>query len=275
MSSADGEYQDLIWLCLKRGEEVNTRNSAVRRRTVEYVEFTSTPLIGVRKTAWKNALREMEWFLSGSNDINALHESVRSWWEPWADEFGIIPFNYSAQLRSCGERGFDQIEYLMDGIRNHPFSRRNVITTWHTEDMANPLNPITNCHGTVIQAFVRSSPTAGAEGQNGVLDLFTYQRSVDVICGLPHNWIQYWALLQWLAHRTGKKVGKLMWTGGDIHVYEAHSELAGKIESVLPGDLPPTPDLVYTPTSGEFRADDFTLSGIYTPVLTDRAEMIV
>src|SRR5690606_26897284 len=125
----------------------------------------------------------------GSEDIKDLHPSVRPWWEPWANIEGQVLFNYSDQFRAfAGTDGrvVDQIEYLIDGIKNHPYSRRNVITTWNAADMTNPACPITNCHSTVTQAFVNPDNS---------LHLVTYQRSVDVICGLPHNWIQYWSFL--------------------------------------------------------------------------------
>ena len=125
--------------------------------------FKSTPLVSTRRTAWLNALREWEWFMSGSNDINNLHEKVHHWWQPWADKEGYINYNYSAQFRGAmgsalDTRGspieLDQIKYLQDAIKNHPYSRRSVITTWNAADMTALDCSITNCHGTVIQAFV-------------------------------------------------------------------------------------------------------------------------
>jgi thymidylate synthase len=271
---------------MERGERIVTRNSVCKRLTTKTCLFFSTPLIGVRKTAWKNALREMEWVLSGSNDIKDLHPAVHEWWKPWADKDGKIANNYSRQMRHFHGAEFDaekqewkvvtvdQIALLLDGVKHHPYSRRNVITTWNTAEMVHPSTPITNCWGTVIQAFV--------DGDNR-LSLSTYQRSVDTVCGVPHNWIQMWAFLLWLAHHTGRKVGSLEWVGGDVHVYEAHFDLAKKIAakaSEVYGlssrvKSPPTPNLVYTPTSEDFKADDFTLDGLYEPLITDKAEMIV
>lgn len=262
---------DLLYLFLiddvqRRGDEIKTRNSVCRRIVAETQTFTSTPLVSVRKTAWKSALREFEWFMTGSDNIKDLHPSVHSWWQPWASVNGTIEHNYSRQFRHFhGDGGtVDQIQLLIDGIANHPFSRRNVITTWNTADMVSKNCPITNCHGSIIQAFVNPDRT---------LHLVTYQRSVDVICGLPHNWIQYWAFLLWLAARTGTTVGTLTWIGGDIHVYDVHRPLVDKMRNAyVSGE---TPTLVYTPTSLEFKADDFTLDGPYKPALTDRAEMVV
>ena len=262
-------YAGLLSQLKDTGERITTRNSNVRRKIGTTIVCPKTPLISLRRTAWKNALREMEWFLSGSSDINTLHPAVRSWWEPWADKnTGVVGYNYGHQFRQfCGWGAVvDQIALLLKGLRNHPYSRRNVITTWNTADMNNPFTPITNCHGTVIQCFVTA---------DNRLDMITYQRSVDVVCGLPHNLIQYWAFLMWLAYHSGRTPGQLGWIGGDVHLYEEHIPLADEIIEEARKERITTPNLVYSPASEEFRADDFGLDGEYLPRIMTRAEMIV
>lgn len=254
----DSLYAGIIRDALSCGERLTTRNAPVYRLIRQQATFDRTPLVCARRCAWLTALREMEWFLSGSNNINDAHPSVRPWWEPWADKHGVVWANYGQQLRHYGW-DFDQVTHLIDGIKHHPFSRRNILTTWHASDMADPATPITNCHQTITQAFV---------GNHGDLGLLTYQRSADVVCGLPHNWIQAWALLLWLAQRTGTHPQWLTWVGGDVHVYVEHEALARRI-------VEDQPDLVYTPTSEEFRAADFALSGPYTPLIQESARMIV
>lgn len=269
--SVDVQYADLISRILATGQEVVTRNARVKRLFAEKAVFVSTPLVAARRTAWKNALREWEWFMSGSCDIADLHPSVRPWWAPWVRDDGLVLNNYSTQFRySCGrgndqDNPFDQLRYLIDGIRNHPCSRRNVVTTWNTSEMADKRTPLTNCHGTVIQAFVNPDNS---------LHLVTYQRSADVVCGLLHNWIQYWAFFLWLTHRTERTMGTFTWIGGDVHVYEQHWELARDIVAAV-SQCSSTPQLVYTPSSDDFRADDFTLDVDYCPVVLTRAEMVV
>lgn len=268
MKTVDQQYAELIKACLDEGEEITTRNSRVRRVYGKQVRFESTPLVSVRKTAWKSALREWEWFLSGSDNIQDLHPSVHKWWEPWAADDGRIKFNYSHQLRHYAGR-YDQVASFVYGIKHHPFSRRNVLTTWNPEEMSDPACPITNCHNTVTQAFV---------DQGGRLSLVTYQRSADVICGLPANWIQMAAFQLWLVSEASLGgIGSLTWIGGDIHLYEDHFELAREIVSVA-DSCPPTPILVHTtkfPPDGRFKAEDFKLEGEYKPVLDRTAKMIV
>lgn len=274
--NADQLYADLISATLA-GPVIDTRNAPCRRVICRTVEFDRVPLVTTRRTAWRNALREMEWFLSGSNDIDDLHPDVRKWWEPWAAKNGIISYNYGRQFRrsthfsSDGEGSvgiFDQIARLIESVAAHPYSRRNVITTWNTGEMAQPDCRITNCHGTVIQVF--GTPAVGG---GATIDLVTYQRSCDLILGVPHNWVQYWAFLLWLARRTGHTVGRFVWVGGDVHVYAEHEPVAREIVARTTGAA--SPMMGYSPSSDDFRAADFSLCGVVDPAVTAPVRMIV
>jgi hypothetical protein len=159
----------------------------------------------------------------------------------------------------------DQVQEMVDSLKNHPNSRRSIISTWIPSHVESGLINPTNCHNTVTQAFV----TGGNR-----LRLVTYQRSVDVICGLPHNWIQMAAFQLWLCSQTGLLVDGLTWIGGDVHVYEQHVELAEKMIGLSP-PKDEEPVLCYQPSGDTFKADDFTLSCEYKPLLTDKAEMVV
>lgn len=277
MKNVDIIYANLIQKVLTEGELTPNRNGTTYRLMgmKENIRFESTPLVSVRKTAWKNALREMEWFLSGSTWIGDLHPDVKHWWLPWADQDGFIKYNYSKQFRSYADSNapnhhLDQIDALIKGIKEHPYSRRHVITTWNTAEMLRKDCPLTNCHGTIIQCFVSTSSE---------LHMTMYQRSVDVIVGLPHNWIQYWAFLQWLAYWTLKRIGTFTWIGGDVHIYEEHIELAREIISKA-AQCGPTPYLLFAPhldnpDNDEFKEVNFRLVGEYKPVITTKAKMIV
>ena len=282
MTEADRNYVCLLKTLLAECssvEKVRTRNAHVSRLGYNpKFTFSFTPLVGVRRTAWKTALREWEWFMSGSNFIQDAHPSVRPWWQPWANENGEIPFNYGRQLRhfagDCGT--VDQIDLLVKGLREHPHSRRHVITTWNTADMHHSECTLTNCHHTMTQVWVNAQQDERA----GSLRMTTYQRSVDVMVGLPANWLQTWGFLLWLGAQTGRRVESLTWIGGDVHLYDAHRELARRVV-VAAGTGPQWkatsswPELKYVPTSPDFKADDFTLDGKYDPLVDERAELVV
>lgn len=274
MNITDIKFQQVLKHIIDTGEKLTTRNSdAIRTHFPMVLYFDRTPLVSIRRTAWKNALREWEWFMSGSCNIKDLHPSVRKWWHPWADPEGNIANNYSMQFRSASGNGiinYDQIEGLIQGLIDQPSGRRHVITTWNAAEMNHPNTPITNCHNTLTQFFV---------DRKGALHLTTYQRSCDMVLGVPHNWIQEWAFLLWVAHKAKLSAGSMCWISGDAHIYASYLAMADRIISLNPKDYEGTehrvPQLIYSPTSDKFKADDFSLDGDYKSIIKESLELIV
>jgi len=274
---ADRHYKGLLALLLLNGDRIETRNHP----TLSVIDappcfFYETPLVTSRKTAWKKSLREMEWFLSGNLECPA---DLLDWWQDQlcddtrykGPKRYLYHGGYGAQLRSYGAGAYDQITALIEGLLEHPHSRRLITTTWNPDTMSciaelndNPKTPAT-CHGTLLQAFVR----------NGALHLKTYQRSADILLGVPHNWLQYWGVLLWLSARANLKPGSLQWLFGDLHLYDhpSHLEIAHTILDAGPTAC--RAQLHYTPSGDAFKADDFTMVGeIPEPVTTLRPPLL-
>lgn len=274
MNETNRVYADLLATILQKGDVLETRNHSCYSYTDNYkVTFDNVPLITTRKTSWRYALTEMEWFLSGEAKVPY---KLSKWWVGQTNEVGEYQRGYSQQLRDYtsydGEDrfGFDQIEFLIEALKNHPNSRRLITTTWHPEEMAsitsinnNPNTP-SACHGSLVQYYVR----------NGELKMTVFARSQDVLLGTPHNWIQYWAYLTWLASRTGYKVGTMTWIFGDAHIYNDAShkdtaiEIIGNVNKNTQGVK-----MIYTPTSKEFKASDFKIEGIPEPVVNGKPKL--
>jgi len=270
-------YQNLLREIHDHGVELMTRNARVRSCIhLNPVIFTQTPLVTLRKTAWKMAIREMEWFMSGDTKCP---DELMGWWKDQLGHGGTYRGGYSNQYRYSGFTGtqinnFDQIKYLLDGLRSNPNSRRLVMTSWNPLDMAhitflneNPNTP-TTCHSSFVQFFVRE----------GKLHVSSLQRSADMILGFPHNLIQTWALLLYFAHHASLEVGSLRWILNDAHIYweESHVDTTYQLLSCrVDKSVDNTFNLCYNPVVKNegvpvFRAADFTMDGVipYPKVLT-------
>lgn len=117
----------------------------------------------------------------------------------------------------------------------------------------------TTCHGTIVQGFVRDD----------CLSLTVYQRSADLLVGVPHNWVQWWGFLLWAAVQAGLGVGFLGWVFGDAHIYQHPTHLAA-VKDIL-SDRATTEDitLCYDLHPGRpFLANDFSLIGDIPPPVT-------
>lgn len=269
MSLIDRQYQNLIARVCRNGDLVTARNAQTRRIfDADPITFSATPLVTIRKTAWRLAIREMEWFLSG---IDRCPDELLPWWQGQLSPSGFYHNGYAQQLRNWDCR-FDQIQYLIDGLKAHPTSRRHILTTWNASDMAeitetnnNPATPAC-CHTTLAQCFVRA----------GTLYMTSYQRSADLLLGVPHNWIQSWALLMWLAHQADLQPGNLRWIFGDLHVYQedSHLQCAAEILAARPQACNPT--LVYNAIDKrDFSAADFDMVGVIPePIVTTRPKLL-
>ncbi len=274
----DYYYQNILRKIHEEGDLIETRNYLCKSCfDLDPIIFTKTPLVTIRKTAWKKALRELEWFMSGDK---TCPEELLDWWKGQLDEHGHYHRGYSEQLRFSRMPphygiGFDQIKYILNGLRNNPNSRRLVMTTWNPWDMANIImlnnNAMTPscCHGSLIQLFVRE----------GRVHMTHYQRSADMLLGIIHNWCQYWALLMYFAYQSNLKVGSLRYIIGDAHLYSelSHNEVVKAIINCdLSTRLDSEPELVYNGDIGsDFRASDFEIIGeIQNPVTTIRPKLL-
>lgn len=277
---ADHIYFNILNQVHMQGDFVDTRNHLTKSAFwLDSISFTSAPLVTLRKTAWQKALREMEWFLSGQPKCPP---ELLNWWEGQLDKNDCLIAGYGHQFRqslwSSTEDEvyyFDQITFIKDALKTNPNSRRLLLTSWNPGEMAhitglndNPNTP-TCCHNTMTQFFVR----------NGGLSLRTYQRSADLLLGVPHNWIQTWAMLVWFAHHAGLEVDEMIWDFGDAHIYqeESHIQVVNEIVQTRYNINIIGVDLLYHPTSEQFKASDFCLKWdgeISQPVTTVRPKLL-
>jgi thymidylate synthase len=201
------------------------------------------PLVTTKAMPFGSVVRELLWFLSGSTNNNDLMAQGVTIWKEWADpktgELGPI---YGKQWRSwegSGGREVDQIEYLVHGIRaviadpHHSGARRLILTAWNPPDMPLTRGP-SACH-TMAQFSV-------TEGQ---LSCMMFQRSADMLLGVPFNIASYALLTHLLAQVTGLGVGDYVHAFGDAHIYWNQLEA---VDEQLPREPFPLPTLRLDPS---------------------------
>lgn len=212
------------------------------------------PAVTTKKLHMKSIIHELLWFLRGETNVKYLRQNGVSIWDEWADEAGELGPVYGAQWRSWPARDggtIDQIADVIRRIRKTPDSRRLIVTAWNPADVDSMALPPCHC---LFQFYV-------AEGK---LSCQLYQRSADIFLGVPFNIASYALLTHMIAQVTGLKPGEFVHTLGDAHLYLNHLEQAG---SQLRRNPLPLPRLVIrrdVKDIGDFRYDDFELTG-YDP----------
>lgn len=285
-TTADKEYKKLLTTIMLEGNKLNTRNHEVYSHiNLPNTTFTAFPLVTFRKTAVFKAISEMEWFMSGDNKCP---DKLLDWWKGQLNSNNRLVAGYPDQLRSFisddSEDGvyvsyFDQVKFILDGLKNNPNSRRLLMTVWNPEQMANitelnsnPNTP-TCCHSIIVQFFVRS----------GVLHMKTYARSQDMLLGVPHNWVQSWAMLLYFAYHSKLEVGTMTWMWGDAHIYNEETHIHA-VNTIMEAPVQYSKvTLVYNPTEIEydkkkvpiFKTSDFTMLGsVPEPIYTNKITLL-
>lgn len=253
-------YQDLLRFILNNGNDRGDRTGTVTRSVFGYQwrhnMADGFPLLTTKKVHWKSIVHELLWFLSGSTNVRPLQEKGVTIWDEWADENGDLGPVYGKQWRRWeknGARGgghVDQIEQLVNDIRNNPESRRLIVSAWNPVDV--PAMKLPPCH-TLFQCYVDEEH----------LSLHLYARSIDAFLGLPFNIASYALLLEMLAMVTQKRSGELIISFGDLHIYNNHREQVREQLRREPRDLPDITLPMVTSLSA-FTFEDIQLSG-YDP----------
>ncbi|GFR38255.1 thymidylate synthase [Insulibacter thermoxylanivorax] len=243
--------QDILDNGTAKEDRTGTGTISVFGRQMRFNLSEGFPLITTKRIHIRSVVHELLWFLSGSTNIQYLHDNGVTIWDEWADEEGNLGRVYGAQWRTWrapnGET-IDQISKVIEQIKRDPDSRRHLVSAWNPaeiEDMALP-----PCHY-AFQFYVA----------NGKLSCMFQMRSVDTFLGLPFNIASYALLTHMVAQQCDLDVGELIWTGGDVHIYSNHIEQVKLQLSRKPYPLPRLvikrkPDSIF-----DYRFEDFEFEG--------------
>ncbi|WP_294788470.1 thymidylate synthase [Prevotella sp.] len=212
------------------------------------------PLLTTKKLHLKSIIYELLWFLRGDTNVHYLQEHGVRIWNEWADENGELGPVYGHQWRSWPDYNggtIDQIQNVVDMIKNHPDSRRMMVTAWNPAEVEQMALPPCHC---LFQFYVA----------DGRLSLQLYQRSADTFLGVPFNIASYALLLQMMAQVTGLQPGEFIHTTGDTHLYLNHLDQARLQLTRTPRPLPTMTINPDVKNLFDFHYEDFQLEG-YDP----------
>lgn len=212
------------------------------------------PLLTTKKLHLKSIIYELLWFLRGDTNVHYLQEHGVRIWNEWADENGELGPVYGHQWRSWPDYNggtIDQIQNVVDMIKNHPDSRRMMVTAWNPAEVEQMALPPCHC---LFQFYVA----------DGRLSLQLYQRSADTFLGVPFNIASYALLLQMMAQVTGLQPGEFIHTTGDTHLYLNHLDQARLQLTRTPRPLPTMKINPDVKNLFDFHYKDFQLEG-YDP----------
>jgi len=280
-------YHELLIDILNNGEVRDDRTGvgtiSLFAKQLRFDLRESFPAITTKKLAWKACVGELLWFLEGSSDERRLAEithgtrdgvvtiwtpnALASYWKDKAEFEGDLGRVYGVQWRNWITRIpvtppdidddygkmwldpkfkiIDQIKNLIDGLKNDPHSRRHILSAWNVGELE--LMALPPCH-VMSQYYVN---------KNNELSCHMYQRSVDVFLGLPFNIASYALLTHMLAQVCDLKVGELVISTGDTHIYKDHVE---QVNEQLRREMYPQPTLWLNPDIKDI--DKFTMDDI-------------
>lgn len=238
---------------IQKGDRTGTGTISVFGHQMRFNMEEGFPLLTTKKLHLKSIIYELLWFLNGDTNIKYLKDHGVSIWDEWADEHGELGPVYGHQWRSWPDYNggtIDQIQQVVDQIRNNPNSRRMIVSAWNVAEVNKMALPPCHC---LFQFYVA----------DGHLSLQLYQRSADTFLGVPFNIASYALLLLMMAQVTGLKPGEFIHTTGDTHLYLNHLEQAKLQLTREPRSLPKMTLNPEVKNLFDFKYEDFQLTGYH------------
>jgi thymidylate synthase/dihydrofolate reductase len=219
---------------------LNNRNVKESRNGIVFSDFGNQmkfdlrngfPLLTTKKMPWKTILRELIWFINGSTNNKLLQDkNVHIWDGNGSKDFlesrglsyeegdlgpiyGFQWRHFGAEYHDCHSdyhnKGIDQLQWIIDEIKQNPSSRRLIMSAWNPIDLDKMALP--PCH-VMVQFNI----------DNGYIDAQLYQRSGDMFLGVPFNISSYSFLLHIVGNLTGYIPRYFVHVLGDAHIYQEH-----------------------------------------------------
>jgi len=265
------QYLDLLQDILDNGaqkaDRTGTGTLSVFGRQYRHSLADGFPLLTTKKLHLKSIINELIWFLRGDTNTRWLKENGVSIWDEWATESGDLGPIYGAQWTAWPTRDggtINQIDYVVNCLRNNPDSRRILFHGWNVEYLPDErMSPQDN-----VRAGRMALPPCHLLYQfyvaDGVLSAQLLIRSSDSFLGLPYNTASLAVLTMMLAQQCDLVPGEIIICTGDSHIYSNHLEQVREQLSREPRPLPQLRILRKPASIYDYRFEDFALED-YNP----------
>jgi len=287
------QYLSLIENVLENGfweEGRNGKTQSIFGASMRFsLENGLIPILTTKKTAWKTCLKELLWFIRGETDTNILKEqNVHIWDANTSREFlnsrglnlypeGMAGPIYGYQWRYFGAnyncfsgrpvcdpldtesdifkksslyKGIDQLQKIIDDLKD-PLkrnSRRHIMTAWNPVQIDKMALP--PCH-ILCQFNVHDG---------NKLSCALYQRSADIMLGVPFNIASYSFLTHLIAKHCGLEPYEFIHFIGNSHIYEDHVESAKTQILREPFDFPTLEIATIRDNISDYLLEDFIVN---------------
>ncbi len=262
------QYHRLLRLVLDHGEVKSDRTGvgtlSIFGAQERFDLREGFPLLTTKKLHLRSIIHELLWFLAGETHVGYLQKNRVTIWDEWADEEGNLGRIYGAQWRDWrteSGRSIDQIEQLINQIKNNPHSRRHLVTAWNPGELDQMA--LAPCHA-LFQFYV----------SQGELSCQLYQRSADLFLGVPFNIASYSLLTMMIAQVCDLQPKEFIHTFGDLHLYLNHLDQVKEQLSRSPRALPQMKLNPQVRRIEDFCYDDFQLEN-YDPYPAIQAPIAV
>ena len=248
---------------IQKGDRTGTGTISTFGYQMRFDLSKGFPLLTTKKLHLKSIIHELLWFIKGETNIEYLKENNVKIWDAWADENGDLGPVYGHQWRNWNSDNVDQIEELINQIKNNPNSRRMIVSAWNpsvlpdtsksfSENVSDGKAALPPCHA-FFQFYV----------SEGKLSCQLYQRSADIFLGVPFNIASYALFTMMIAQVTNLDLGDFVHTFGDVHLYNNHIEQA---KEQLSREIRPLPTMKLNPEIkdlNDFKFEDFELENYH------------
>jgi len=260
------QYLQLMADIIKDGQSKPSRGihglKSIFGYQVRFDQRYGFPLLTTKKMPFKLLLHELLWFISGSSDVQYLHDHNIHYWDGFLHEGSsdlgrVYGVQWRHWLRPDGSE-FDQLQWAIDQLKTNPDSKGIIVSAWNAGELGDKRwNPndygdmrLPPCH-TMFQFDLTK----------GKLRLQLYQRSWDVFLGAPFNIAQYAMLLHMVAYLIDAEPRELIISAGNAHLYKNHIDLAKEQLHRKPYPLPKLKITGNVKSIDDFKEENFELVG--------------